>query len=237
MQSLRSAHVLAKVVATLGILLAREGLSTDIWGSESKIVPLLFSATSSITLGKTHLGTSRLCMFGIAVVSAVLLWCLYSFTRLGPCGMSQLSTRGLAALVVGNMRRSATGRCMLAVCSDERAAPIAGVNVARVKLQGFMLSSAIAALGAAYWHTRTTTLSSLRVRQARLPLRGQSGSYDLRRTPDLDRDRQSRRCWGLQSGALEETYGQAAAIVSRHPWLPMCRTAAPQPDADTEVRA
>ena len=52
----------------------------------------------------------------------------------------------LVALMVGNLRRSGAGRRMLAVRDNERAAAVAGVNVAAVKLQAFALSGSIAAL-------------------------------------------------------------------------------------------
>jgi ABC-type branched-subunit amino acid transport system permease subunit len=52
----------------------------------------------------------------------------------------------LMGIMVGNVRKSGAGRRMLAVRSNERAAAVAGVNVAAVKLQAFTLSSFIAAL-------------------------------------------------------------------------------------------
>ena len=54
----------------------------------------------------------------------------------------------LCALVV-NLRRSATGRRMLATRSNERAAAAAGVDVARMKLTAFAIASFIAGLGGA----------------------------------------------------------------------------------------
>lgn len=53
----------------------------------------------------------------------------------------------LAALVVANLRRSRTGRRLLAVRTNERAAASLGVRVVATKLYAFALSSAIAALG------------------------------------------------------------------------------------------
>ena len=53
----------------------------------------------------------------------------------------------LVALLVGNLRRSGLGRQMLAVRSNERAAAVAGVDVAAVKLQAFTISSIVAAIG------------------------------------------------------------------------------------------
>ncbi len=51
------------------------------------------------------------------------------------------------ALAVANIRRSASGRRMLAARSNERAASASGVNVGRVKLEVFAASSFIAGVG------------------------------------------------------------------------------------------
>jgi sulfate-transporting ATPase len=53
----------------------------------------------------------------------------------------------LAACGVANLRRSAAGRRMIAIRSNERAAASLGVSVTRTKLYAFAVSSAIAALG------------------------------------------------------------------------------------------
>lgn len=53
----------------------------------------------------------------------------------------------LLALGVSNLRRSSTGRRMLAARSNERSAAAAGINVAGVKLQVFAISSFIAGMG------------------------------------------------------------------------------------------
>jgi branched-chain amino acid transport system permease protein len=53
----------------------------------------------------------------------------------------------LMVVLVSNVRRSSTGRKMLAVRSNERAAAAAGVSVARMKLQAFALASFIAGIG------------------------------------------------------------------------------------------
>jgi ABC-type branched-subunit amino acid transport system permease subunit len=52
----------------------------------------------------------------------------------------------LCVLLVSNLRRSETGRRMLAVRADETAAAASGINVAKVKLQAFAFSAFIAAL-------------------------------------------------------------------------------------------
>ena len=53
----------------------------------------------------------------------------------------------LTALVVANIRRSATGRRFIAVRTNERAAAALGIGVAGTKLYAFSIASAIAALG------------------------------------------------------------------------------------------
>lgn len=56
---------------------------------------------------------------------------------------------GFMAFVVMNLRRSSFGQRMLAIRSNERSAAVAGINVTAVKLQGFALAAAIAAIGGA----------------------------------------------------------------------------------------
>ncbi|HEX8804438.1 MAG TPA: hypothetical protein VF743_09600, partial [Acidimicrobiales bacterium] len=55
----------------------------------------------------------------------------------------------VAALAVANLGRSATGRALLAVRSNERAAASLGVNVAAAKLLAFAASAFLAGLGGA----------------------------------------------------------------------------------------
>ncbi len=64
-------------------------------------------------------------------------------------GVLVLIVTCLMCLAVANLRRSTTGRRMLAVRSNEAAAAAAGVHVARVKLSAFALSSFVAGLGGA----------------------------------------------------------------------------------------
>ena len=53
----------------------------------------------------------------------------------------------LVGVMVARLRRSATGRMMIAVRSNERAAAAAGINVARTKLFAFALAAWIAGIG------------------------------------------------------------------------------------------
>ena len=53
----------------------------------------------------------------------------------------------LLGLAVVNLRRGATGRRFLAVRANERAAAAAGIDVARTKMLGFAIASALAGVG------------------------------------------------------------------------------------------
>jgi branched-chain amino acid transport system permease protein len=64
-------------------------------------------------------------------------------------GILVLVVLGLAALAVANLGRSGTGRAMLAVRSNERAAASLGVDVAATKLIAFGMSAFLAGLGGA----------------------------------------------------------------------------------------
>jgi ABC-type branched-subunit amino acid transport system permease subunit len=71
------------------------------------------------------------------------------FTHPVRFGLFSAAVLILMALVTSNVRRSSTGRKMLAVRSNERAASAAGISVSRMKLQAFALSSFIAGIGGA----------------------------------------------------------------------------------------
>jgi len=63
-----------------------------------------------------------------------------------PFGLLILAALVLAALAVANLMRSASGRAMLAVRSNERAAAAAGIDVAATKLLAFGFSAFLAGL-------------------------------------------------------------------------------------------
>jgi sulfate-transporting ATPase len=64
-----------------------------------------------------------------------------------------------SCLVVANLRRSRTGRRLIAVRSNERAAAALGIDVARAKLYGFSLASGLAALGGVLLAFRQPTIA------------------------------------------------------------------------------
>ena len=65
----------------------------------------------------------------------------------------------LAVVVVANVRRGRSGRRLIAVRTNERAAAALGVNVVAAKLFAFALASAIAALGGILLAFRLTSIS------------------------------------------------------------------------------
>jgi branched-chain amino acid transport system permease protein len=68
----------------------------------------------------------------------------------------------LSCLFVANLRRSGLGQRMLAVRSNERAAAAVGINVARVKIAAFGMSSALAGLAGAMYAYNFGAVSAIR---------------------------------------------------------------------------
>ncbi len=82
MRPLRAAPLLAKVVVTLGIVLALQSLATLLFGTKVQ------STKSLLPEGAVHIfgvivSADRLCLLGIAVAAGVLLWAFYRFTQFG----------------------------------------------------------------------------------------------------------------------------------------------------------
>ena len=65
----------------------------------------------------------------------------------------------LAVWMVANVRRGRSGRRLIAVRTNERAAAALGVNVVRAKLFAFSLASAVAALGGILLAFRLSSIS------------------------------------------------------------------------------
>jgi ABC-type branched-subunit amino acid transport system ATPase component/ABC-type branched-subunit amino acid transport system permease subunit len=68
-------------------------------------------------------------------------------TQPGRYGVVALVCLALAMWLVGNLRRSATGRRLIAIRTNERAAASLGISLVGGKLYAFCLAAAIAALG------------------------------------------------------------------------------------------
>ncbi len=74
-------------------------------------------------------------------------------------GLFVLAMALLAVWVVSNVRRGRSGRRLLAIRTNERAATALGIDVPKAKLFAFSLSSAIAALGGIVLAFRLTSVS------------------------------------------------------------------------------
>ena len=85
---------------------------------------------------------------GIFVKSPTLFgWSLDPFAHPDRYALVTITVFALLGLMVANLRRGQTGRRLLAVRSNERAAASLGVHVAWVKSYAFMAASGIAAIG------------------------------------------------------------------------------------------
>ena len=76
-------------------------------------------------------------------------------------GLVALAAFVVCALAVANLRRGRTGRQMIAMRANERAAASLGINVLAAKLHAFGLSAGIAALGGVLLAFRTDTIEFL----------------------------------------------------------------------------
>ena len=76
----------------------------------------------------------------------------------GRYGLFALAVFALAALAVANLRRGRTGRRMLAMRTNERAAAALGINVPAMKAYAFGLSASVAALGGIVLAYRNDTI-------------------------------------------------------------------------------
>jgi ABC-type branched-subunit amino acid transport system ATPase component/ABC-type branched-subunit amino acid transport system permease subunit len=74
-------------------------------------------------------------------------------------GIFVLGMALLMVLVVANVRRGRSGRRLIAVRTNERAAAALGINIVTAKLYAFALASAIAALGGILMAFRLTSIS------------------------------------------------------------------------------
>jgi sulfate-transporting ATPase len=125
MRPLRAASALARVVATLGVLLLLEGIFLLEFTEAPKFLPAFLPA-HLVDLGGVYLGEDRFIMVGIAVTLTAALWAIARFTRLG------LAIRGAAE----SERAAAT----LGWSTDQLAALTWAVGGALAGTAGILLS-------------------------------------------------------------------------------------------------
>jgi branched-chain amino acid transport system permease protein len=133
MRPLRFAPVLAKVIATLGLLSALVGFAVIEWGAVfSPVVPSLFPTSNVSIGGGAFVGVDRLYGLGLAIVLAAGLSWLYARTRFGLITRAAAENEGAAALVGVSPNMVAAMNwalgCALAGLAGVIIAPISGLD-------------------------------------------------------------------------------------------------------------
>ena len=135
MRPLRTAPVLARVVATLGMFVALTGAAGVIWGDQDQIVSPIFP-TSPVTVFGKHLGQDRLWLAGTAIVLAGVLWSLYRFTRFGLLTRAAAENEKGAALLGYSPETISAANwalgCMLSGVAGVLVAPLTGLDPTRL---------------------------------------------------------------------------------------------------------
>jgi ABC-type branched-subunit amino acid transport system permease subunit len=83
MRPLRNAPLLARSVASLGLLLLLQGAAILLWGSNVFISAPAIFPTDPLTIGGLTFSEDRLYLLGATVLIAVVLWLLYRYTKFG----------------------------------------------------------------------------------------------------------------------------------------------------------
>jgi len=119
---LHGAPTSSAIGVTLGLLLALVGVATLLWSpTESRQLPALISATSSISVFGVQVSYDQLVIIGVAAVVAVLLRLVFHRTR--------------------------AGVAMRAVVDDPELLALAGASPGRTAQRGWMLGASLAAAG------------------------------------------------------------------------------------------
>jgi branched-chain amino acid transport system permease protein len=137
MRPLRHAPLLARIVATLGLMIVLSALAVKIWGSLAVVAPSLFP-TDSLTVFDVAFGVDRLYLLGTTVVLTAVLWAVYRFTTFGIATRAVAeSERGASLLgyspdLIG-AANWALG-CMLAALAGVMIAPLTTLDIAPLTL-------------------------------------------------------------------------------------------------------
>src|SRR5215831_1920412 len=91
--------VIAVVIVTVGLFILIDGLVTWKWGADLRFMPAPFGTTlyhvGSVTISRQDIGVIL-----VSIISVLLLWVLFRFTKLG-LGMRASALRPAAASLVG----------------------------------------------------------------------------------------------------------------------------------------
>jgi ABC-type branched-subunit amino acid transport system ATPase component/branched-subunit amino acid ABC-type transport system permease component len=100
MRRLRRASPLARMVATLGVLITLESIILIKFGSDAKYLPNPFPTKALHLGGNVLISTDRVILIAIAFVLTVVLWLLYNYTRFG-IGTAAVAENELSASTLG----------------------------------------------------------------------------------------------------------------------------------------
>lgn len=112
-------------IVSLGLVIALEGLFTEIWSTEPRKVETAVSGI--VEIGSTRIPADRLVTFGVAALGVVALYYI--------------------------LRRTDIGRSMRAAAENRDAAALVGVNVGRSIAAAFFLGACLAGLAGAFLAT------------------------------------------------------------------------------------
>jgi ABC-type branched-subunit amino acid transport system permease subunit len=147
MRPLRTSPLLAKVVVTIGLLVALVGVAQLRWGDASgeASAPTLFPIKSVRVFGVAF-GVDRIYLFAITCALVVLLWALYRFTRFGIATRANAENERGAAFLGFSPEAIATANwamgAVLAAAAGILLAPIASLDINTLT---FLVLPAIAA--------------------------------------------------------------------------------------------
>jgi len=90
---------LAAIIVTVGLFILIDGIVNWIWGGSFRFLPSPFGNTV-YRIGGVHIARLYFGMIGVVLVSVVLVWALFRFTKLG-LAMRAAAFRPAAAALVG----------------------------------------------------------------------------------------------------------------------------------------
>jgi sulfate-transporting ATPase len=99
LRRMTNASMLAKIVATLALLIVLQDAVTLLFGQVPQIVTSLLP-TGEVRIFGASIGEDRLCIFGIVIVLTVVLWAIYKFTTFG-VATSAVAENSRAAATLG----------------------------------------------------------------------------------------------------------------------------------------
>lgn len=132
MRPLRYAPLLARIVATLGLMIILSAIAVKIWGSLAVVAPSLFP-TDSLTIFEVAFGVDRLYLLGTTIVLTTVLWAVYKFTTFGIATRAAAESERAASLLgyspdLIGCANWALG-CMLAAFAGVLIAPLTTLDI------------------------------------------------------------------------------------------------------------